>query len=103
QKEYEAARSTLEWYDIIVMGRVPDDIPRLSGVINANHTTPLSHTNVLAHGWQIPNCVQLGILQEIEERGLDGQWVSYSVEGTATAAQLETVEQPPERELRRPA
>ncbi|WP_326954996.1 PEP/pyruvate-binding domain-containing protein [Amycolatopsis sp. NBC_01286] len=82
EAEYRAATATggLAWSDIIVMDRVPDDIPRLSGIVNARHTTPLSHTNVLATGWQIPNAVQLGALAEIERRGLDGKWVEYTVD-----------------------
>ena len=101
-KEYEDVRHSLEWYDIIVMERVPDDIPRLSGIINATHTTPLSHTNVLAHGWNIPNCVQLGIMKEIGEKNLNLHWVSYTVSASAAAALLESVETPPELELQRP-
>lgn len=81
EAEYRAA--TLDWSDIIVMDRVPDDIPRLSGIVNARHTTPLSHTNVLATGWQIPNAVQVGALADIERRGLDGKWVEYTVDTQA--------------------
>jgi hypothetical protein len=81
EAEYRAA--TLDWSDIIVMDRVPDDIPRLSGIVNARHTTPLSHTNVLATGWRIPNAVQLGALADIELRGLDGKWVEYTVDDRA--------------------
>lgn len=103
EREYQAARSTLEWYDIIVMERVPDDIPRMSGVINALHTTPLSHTNVLAHGWQIPNCVQVGILQRIANEGLHECWVEYSVELDTSEIGLTPVDEPPPSELVRPA
>lgn len=92
EAEYRAA--TLEWSDIIVMDRVPDDIPRLSGIVNARHTTPLSHTNVLATGWQIPNAVQVGALAEIERRGLDGKWVEYTVD--AQALSLREVDEPAE-------
>jgi hypothetical protein len=81
EAEYRAA--VLDWTDIVVMDRVPDDIPRLSGIVNARHTTPLSHTNVLATGWQIPNAVQLGALAEIDRRGLDGKWVEYTVDAQA--------------------
>ncbi|MEV7042077.1 PEP/pyruvate-binding domain-containing protein [Amycolatopsis sp. NPDC051061] len=81
EAEYRAA--TLDWSDIIVMDRVPDDIPRLAGIVNARHTTPLSHTNVLATGWQIPNAVQLGALADVERRGLDGKWIEYTVDTQA--------------------
>ncbi|VVJ16745.1 Uncharacterised protein [Amycolatopsis camponoti] len=81
EAEYRAA--TLDWSDIIVMDRVPEDIPRLSGIVNARHTTPLSHTNVLATGWQIPNAVQVGALADVERRELDGKWVEYTVDAQA--------------------
>jgi len=103
QREYQQARSTLEWYDIIVMERVPDDIPRLSGVINAQHTTPLSHTNVLAHGWQIPNCVQLHILEHLEREGLCDRWVEYAVDTESSGVHLQPVDEPPSTSLVRPA
>lgn len=79
-EDYLAQAATLEWYDIIVMERVPDSIPRISGIINAAHTTPLSHTNVLACGWQIPNAVQLDIMSFIVREKLDRQWVDYQVD-----------------------
>ncbi|MGK5086139.1 PEP/pyruvate-binding domain-containing protein [Bdellovibrionota bacterium FG-2] len=94
EKEYAQARSSLEWYDIIVMHRVPDDIPRLSGIINAHHTTPLSHTNVLASGWQVPNCVQIGIFDQIDREGLDGQWVDYIVDANSTGLLLKRIDRP---------
>ena len=92
QEEFRSQRETLEWYDIILMERVPDDIPRLSGIINSRHTTPLSHTNVLAGGWQIPNAVQLGLKEKAAE--LDGQWVRYKVDQKAAEIELEKTEAP---------
>ncbi len=94
EAEYRAAAGGLAWSDIIVMDRVPDDIPRLSGIVNARHTTPLSHTNVLATGWQIPNAVQLGALAEIDRRGLDGKWVEYTVDAQASSVSLREVDEP---------
>jgi len=103
EKEYRAQRASLEWWDIIVMERVPDDIPRLSGIINTQHTTPLSHTNVLAHGWQIPNCVQLGVHDKLVQFQLLDSWVEYKVEPDSSTLSLEPVQQPPATELVRPA
>ncbi len=94
EAQYRESRITLEWHDIIVMERVPDDIPRLSGIVNAMPTTPLSHTNVLASGWNIPNCVQVGLLDKIEQQGLDGKWVEYEVLQQASEAQLRPIERP---------
>jgi hypothetical protein len=98
--EYKAAFPTIEWHDIIVMHRVPDDVPRVAGLINAHHTTPLSHTNVLASGWQIPNAIQLGIFDRILGEKLDGQWVEYKVEPSATQVSLARIERPVEANQR---
>jgi hypothetical protein len=94
EDDYRAARHTLEWYDIIVMHRVPDDIPRVSGIINAHHTTPLSHTNVLASGWQVPNAIQLGIFEQVEREGLNHQWVNYGVDSSAPQIALAKIDRP---------
>jgi hypothetical protein len=101
EEAYRAQAGTLDWYDIVVMHRVPDDIPRVSGIINAHHTTPLSHTNVLASGWGIPNSIQLGILGRISKEGLDNQWVEYSVTPQSTEVELKRIEKP--AEIARPA
>lgn len=92
--DYRAAATTIEWHDIVVMHRVPDDIPRVSGIINAHHTTPLSHTNVLASGWGIPNCIQLGIFEQVDREALNGKWVEYGVETSGTQAGLRKIDKP---------
>lgn len=94
EMDYKRVAHTVEWFDIVVMHRVPDDIPRVSGIINAHHTTPLSHTNVLASGWKIPNCIQIGIFDRIEKDGLHEQWVEYSVENSASELALRKAEKP---------
>ncbi|GLZ34236.1 hypothetical protein Lesp02_64230 [Lentzea sp. NBRC 105346] len=92
--EDEYRKNTLEWYDIVVMHRVPDDIPRLAGIINAEHTTPLSHTNVLATGWSIPNAIQIGAFDLIDRENLDGQWVEYEVSAAGANVGLRLIDEP---------
>ena len=94
EMDYKRVAHTIEWYDIVVMSRVPDDIPRISGIINAHHTTPLSHTNVLASGWKIPNCIQIGIFDYIEKEGLHEAWVEYAVENSASEVLLKKTSAP---------
>lgn len=89
ESAYQRERASIQWYDIIVMPKVPEDIPRMSGIINAEHTTPLSHTNVLAAGWQIPNCIQIGIIDRIMREDLNNQWVRYTVSSDLTEVKLE--------------
>jgi hypothetical protein len=100
-EEYRAAEP-LAWHDIVVMPRVPDDIPRLAGIVNAEHTTPLSHTNILAAGWQVPNAIQLGILDRLDADGLDGAWVRYEVDAHASQVGLERVDAPADLDRRPP-
>ncbi|MEU1284219.1 PEP/pyruvate-binding domain-containing protein [Kitasatospora sp. NPDC005856] len=80
EEEYRADPEPLEWHDIVVMPRVPEDIPRVSGIIHTEHTTPLSHINVMAAGWRIPNAVGIDAVDRIDRDGLAGRWVHYRVE-----------------------
>ncbi len=98
--EFQAALNSIEWYDIIVMHRVPDDVPRVSGMINADFTTPLSHTNVLAAGWKIPNCIQRDIFETIYKEHLDRKWVRLEVAANAVKAELKLIDEP--KELKKP-
>lgn len=94
EETFERDVATIKWHDIVLMDRVPDDIPRVSGLINSLHTTPLSHTNVLACGWGIPNAVQVGLLDQAQRDGLDGKWVHYVVDQSASAVLIERRESP---------
>jgi len=93
-EEYRGNFQTIAWFDILTMDRVPDDIPRVSGIINAKHTTPLSHTNVLANGWHIPHAIQIGVTELIEKEQLNGQWVEYRVDADAPRIHLAKIEKP---------
>ncbi|MEU4348358.1 PEP/pyruvate-binding domain-containing protein [Streptomyces sp. NPDC023838] len=76
---YAAAEAGLGWADIVAMPCLPDDVPRVAGFLNTAPITPLSHTNVLASGWGIPNAIVLDLEQLVERDGLDGAWVRYRV------------------------
>jgi len=102
EEDYRRAYNSIEWFDIIVMNRVPDDIPRVSGVINAQYTTPLSHTNVLASGWQIPNCIQIDAIKGLRNAGLDGRWVECVVATDASEVRLTETTQPADLAASRP-
>ncbi len=100
EEDFHNALTTLEWYDIVVMNRVPDDVPRVSGLINANFTTPLSHTNVLASGWKIPNCIQKDIFDIISKEAIEGKWVRYEVANSTNHAKLTLTDAP--KNLKKP-
>ncbi|MFF2149358.1 PEP/pyruvate-binding domain-containing protein [Kitasatospora sp. NPDC058190] len=101
EEEYRADNEPLAWHDIVVMPRVPEDIPRVSGIIHTEHTTPLSHINVMASGWGIPNAVGIGAAERIDRAGLAGRWVRYRVEADGTDLHLEAA--PPRPADERPA
>ncbi|MGW2253945.1 PEP/pyruvate-binding domain-containing protein [Kitasatospora sp. NPDC001660] len=92
EEEYRADPEPLEWHDIVVMPRVPEDIPRVSGIIHAEHTTPLSHINVMATGWRIPNAVGVGAVDRIDRAGLAGRWVHYRVDADGEDLHLEAAQ-----------
>ncbi|MGP8304140.1 PEP/pyruvate-binding domain-containing protein [Streptomyces inhibens] len=78
-EEYAAAAGALGGSDILAMPCLPDDVPRVAGFINTAATTPLSHTNVLAAGWGIPNAIVRDLDRLIDAKSLDGGWVRYRV------------------------
>lgn len=78
-EEYAAVGTGLGWADIVAMPCLPDDVPRVAGFLNTAPITPLSHTNVLASGWGIPNAIVCDLEQLVERDGLDGAWVRYRV------------------------
>jgi hypothetical protein len=90
--DYRTTSEPVRWHDILVMTRMPDDIPRVSGLVNAEHTTPLSHTNVLAAGWGIPNAIQLGALDRLTT--MDGRWVELTVDPAAPELAVRPVDRP---------
>ena len=96
-EEYNESRSTLNWFDILAMKKVPEDIPRMAGIINTKYTTPLSHTNVLACGWQIPNCIQIDSDENLKK--LDGKWVYYKVSREVKEFEISEIVSPDNVEL----
>ncbi|MEU5210068.1 PEP/pyruvate-binding domain-containing protein [Streptomyces sp. NPDC020742] len=92
-EEYAAGAGQLGWSDIVAMPCLPDDVPRVAGFINTAPSTPLSHTNVLASGWGIPNAIVRDLERLIEADGLDGAWVRYEV--TDDDVSLVRLAQPP--------
>ncbi|MEU3372569.1 PEP/pyruvate-binding domain-containing protein [Streptomyces sp. NPDC006660] len=98
-EEYAAAEAGLGWADIVAMPCLPDDVPRVAGFLNTAPITPLSHTNVLASGWGIPNAIVLDLEEIVARDGLDGAWVRYRVHEEEIV--LERLEREPD--LRAPA
>jgi rifampicin phosphotransferase len=61
--------------EILVLDEVPIQLPPVAGIITTKPSTPLSHINLLAKGWGIPN-VYIKNAQELFKQ-YDGRWVEF--------------------------
>jgi len=61
--------------EILVLDEVPVQLPPVAGIITSQPSTPLSHINLLAKGWGIPN-VYIKNAKELLKQ-YDGWWVAF--------------------------
>jgi hypothetical protein len=61
--------------EILVLDEVPIQLPPVAGIITSQPSTPLSHINLLAKGWGIPNAYIKNAKELFKE--YDGWWVSF--------------------------
>jgi rifampicin phosphotransferase len=61
--------------EILVLDEVPIQLPPVAGIITSQPSTPLSHINLLAKGWGIPNAYIRNAKELLKQ--YDGWWVSF--------------------------
>jgi hypothetical protein len=61
--------------EIVVLDEVPVQLPPVAGIITSKPSTPLSHINLLAKGWGIPN-VYIKNAQELL-KPYNNRWVEF--------------------------
>jgi rifampicin phosphotransferase len=61
--------------EIVVLDEVPINLPPVAGVITSQPSTPLSHINLLAKGWGIPNAYVKNAHTLLKQ--YDGWWVEF--------------------------
>jgi rifampicin phosphotransferase len=61
--------------EILVLDEVPIQLPPVAGVITSKPSTPLSHINLLAKGWGIPNAYIKNAQERLKQ--YDGWWVTF--------------------------
>lgn len=66
--------------EILVLKEIPLDLPPVAGIIVSQPSSPLSHINLLAKGWDIPNAYIKNANELL--RKFDGNW--YEFETTLT-------------------
>ena len=61
--------------EIVVLNELPPDLPPVAGIIVSKPSSPLSHVNLLAKGWNVPNAY----IKDANElfRALDGTWIEF--------------------------
>ena len=72
--------------DIIILKEVPLELPPVAGIISEKPSTVLSHVNVLARGWGIPNIY----LKDAEK--ILAPYIGRRIEFEATAKQYRIVQ-----------
>ncbi|HEY0080015.1 MAG TPA: PEP/pyruvate-binding domain-containing protein [Pyrinomonadaceae bacterium] len=61
--------------EILVLNEVPVHLPPVAGIIVTKPSTPLSHINLLAKSWGVPNAYVKNAAELFKE--YDGWWVSF--------------------------
>ncbi len=61
--------------EILVLDEVPIQLPPVAGVITSKPSTPLSHINLLAKGWGVPNAYIKNAHELLKQ--YDGWWVEF--------------------------
>lgn len=61
--------------EILVLNEVPLNLPPVAGIIVTKPSTPLSHINLLAKGWGIPNAYIKNANELLKQ--YDGWWVTF--------------------------
>ncbi len=74
--------------DILILDEAPLRLSPVAGIVTTEFSTPLSHVNLLAKSWRIPN----GYLRSASEafRGLDGQMVMLDARDAGISLRLAT-------------
>ncbi|MCA1564811.1 MAG: pyruvate, phosphate dikinase [Acidobacteria bacterium] len=61
--------------EILVLDEVPVTLPPVAGIITSQPSTPLSHINLLAKSWGVPNAYVRNASELLKE--YDGWWVTF--------------------------
>lgn len=89
--ELEGSINTLLPGDIAVLRQVPLSLPPVAGVLTERSSTALSHVNLLAKGWGIPNAYVRDAAAAL--RSHEGQWVELKVSASGYALRRLTAEE----------
>ena len=67
--------------DVVIYEALPNELPRMAGIISTVPQTPLSHVNLRAIQDDVPNAFIRDILNDADVNALIGSYVRFSVSG----------------------
>jgi len=71
--------ATVSFRDVLVLPRLPNELPIVGGTLTGELQTPLAHVNVAAHARGTPNLAKLGIAEDPTVRALTGKLVRFEI------------------------
>ena len=77
--------------EILVLDEVPLQLPPVAGVVTSHPSTPLSHINLLAKGWGIPNAYIKNAQTLLKQ--YDGRWVAFETKRDGYTIKLADIDQ----------
>jgi hypothetical protein len=77
--------------EILILDEVPVHLPPVAGIITSRASTPLSHINLLAKGWGIPNAYIKNAHALLKQ--YDGWWVTFETKRDGYTIQRADVNQ----------
>ena len=77
--------------EILVLDEVPIHLPPVAGIITSQPSTPLSHINLLAKGWNVPNAYIKNATTLLKQ--YDGWWVTFDARRDAYEIKRADVDQ----------
>ncbi len=89
----ELADTYVSYQAIVVLDEAPNDLAVVQGVITEAFQTPLSHVNVLARNWGIPNMALRDATTRAELRAFDGKLVELAVTANSYALREVTLDE----------
>lgn len=89
----ELERTPVSFTDVLVLTRLPNDLPVVGGTITEELQTPLAHVNVAARSRKTPNMALIGAGEDARIRPLLGKLVRFEVADGAFSIEETTLEE----------
>src|SRR6266498_1993847 len=77
--------------EILVLDEVPVQLPPVAGIVTSHPSTPLSHINLLAKSWGVPNAYVKNAQALLKQ--YDGRWVTFETKRDAYTIKLADIDQ----------